>query len=209
MPAAQLNAPPPTGEQLVRIDVDQYLQMTQSGALREGAPIELLDGLLVWKDRRDREGSIMTVGVRHSNCVVALDRFFDRACEGHGCHARSQQPVKLTEFDMPEPDLSIIRGQLDDYPDRHPNAEDVLLLVEVADSSLKQDREDKLRKYATAGIREYWIVNLLDNRFEVYSSPEVSRGVYNGRKEVLPGATVSITLSDGTPIRVEVSRMLP
>jgi hypothetical protein len=102
-------------EQIVRINVDEYIQMPQSGALREGSPIELLDGVLVWKDRRDHEGSFMVVGIRRTNTVERLYRLLDRATEGHGGFVRSQQPVRLSDFSVPEPDVMILRGDHENF----------------------------------------------------------------------------------------------
>jgi Uma2 family endonuclease len=196
-----------TDERFARFTADEYQEFVESGMLREG-PIELLDGILVWKDRRDHGGSIMTVGLRHSNCVSRLYQFFTLACAGHVCHARSQQPIRVSPQDVPEPDVMILKGEVEDYSDRQAVAADAVLVIEVADSSLKFDREDKLRKYATAGIGEYWIVNLLHDRLEVYTAPDPNAASYGTITELAPGDKVTVTLPDGTVVSVDVARIL-
>lgn len=195
-------------EQLARITVDEYERMTQSGILREGSPIELLDGLLVWKDRRDHEGSIMVVGTRHARTVTVLHRLIDRGCEGDGCQSRSQQPLRLTDVDMPEPDVMVLLEAADEYVDRHPGPADVRLVAEVADSSLKQDREDKLKKYAAAGIGEYWIVNLVQDQIEVYTNPRPAVGAYADCKTFHRGQAVSLQWPDAAEFVLQIDRIL-
>lgn len=196
-------------EQLVRLTVDDYLKMAEIGLLREGAPIELLDGVLVWKDRRDRDGSIMVIGTRHRGCVTNLHELLQLLCHGHGCSAQSQQPIQLSDRDMPEPDLIILIGAARDYLRIDPRPSDVLLVIEVADSSLKQDRSEKLPKYASAGIPEYWIVNLLTNEVEVYRRPDPATGTYAEQVNLPHDGRVPILLPDGTAAEVEVAAFIP
>ena len=80
------------------------------------------------------------------------------------------------DYNEPEPDLCVVRGESDDYTDRHPGPGDIALIVEVAESSLSRDRGEKGENYGRAGIPVYWIVNLVDRRLEVYSNP--TGGVY-------------------------------
>lgn len=160
------------------LTVEQYHTMLTTGILREGAPIELIDGLLVQKDRRDAGSPGMTVGTRHSYCVRKIDLAL--AALNHGClaHVASQQPVTLTTINEPEPDAAIIRGTLDQYREQHPGPDDVLLVVEVSDRSLSLDRTTKQRLYAVAGIPSYWIVDLKTNQIEVYEQPNAQQERY-------------------------------
>ncbi len=194
--------------QMARITADEYQAMTDSGVLKE-SPIELLDGFLVWKDRRDHEGSIMNIGTRHAKCVDRLHRRLDRGCTNHGCYARSQLPVRISAMSVPEPDISIVLGDPEDDSDEHPTAAETLLVVEVADSSLKQDQGDKLRRYASAGVPEYWIVNLLMDELEVHREPDVVTGAYRSRLNLRAGATVDLTLPDGFSLTLDVAKFLP
>lgn len=154
------------------LTVDQYHEMIRQGILVEGSPIELIDGLLVRKDRRDNGGSILTVGIRHANTIIALTEILMSVLDRSTCHVRSQQPITLDRTNEPEPDLSVATGKITDYARQHPGPDDVLLVVEVADSSLSFDRGEKLRKYASAGIPTYWIVNLNNDTVEVYTQPD-------------------------------------
>ena len=88
-----------------------------------------------------------------------------------GWHVRKEDPVRIPDYDEPEPDLAVARGAFMDYLSRHPGPGDVALIVEVAESSLAVDRRDKLTAYEKAGVPQYWIVNLIDRQVEVYGIP--------------------------------------
>lgn len=195
-------------EQLVRLTVDEYIKLVESGTLREGAPVELLDGVLVWKDRRDGEGSIMVVGKRHAQVVTLLFRLLDRAVDGHGCVAVSQQPLRLSSSSMPEPDVMLITGDESTVFDNYPTPSLVPLVIEVADYSRNQDRKEKLPKYARAGIPVYWIVCLADDLVEVHSQPDVAKESYLSKDLYRPGDVIPLTAPDGATLRIEVSRFL-
>ena len=79
--------------------------------------------------------------------------------------------MRIPDYNEPEPDLSVVRGESDDYTDHHPGPADIALVVEVADSSLSRDRGEKRDNYARAGIPVYWIVNLVGRQLEVSSNP--------------------------------------
>ncbi len=151
---------PQTVSSLVRLTVEQYHEMAQAGILEENDQIELLDGLLVRKMTKNRAHSLSTRAVRES---------LERLVVGQ-MYVDSQEPITTVESE-PEPDAMVVRGRPSDYPDRHPSPPEILLVVEVADSSLAHDRGWKKRIYARAGIRTYWIVNLADRQVEVYTKP--------------------------------------
>ena len=88
-----------------------------------------------------------------------------------GWHLRVEGFVRIPDYNEPEPDLSVVRGESDDYTDHHPGPADIALVVEVADSSLSRDRGEKRDNYARAGIPVYWIVNLVGRQLEVSSNP--------------------------------------
>ena len=120
----------------------------------------------------------MTVGTRHSYCVRKIDRALTSLMEGYAFHVSSQQPVTLTEIDEPEPDAAIVRGSLEDYREHHPGPEDIVVVVEVSDSSLTLDRTTKQRLYSVAGIPAYWIVDLTTNQIDVYERPNPQQERY-------------------------------
>ena len=189
------------------LTVTQVEQMMAHGILMEGAPIELIDGLLIRKDRSTRGGDPMTHHPRHAACVSFFQGLV-AAVLAHGCHMRSQLPITLSEVRAPEPDFAVIRGKSEEYRTRHPSPADVVLLVEVADSSLDFDRTTKHRIYAEAGIATYWIVNLIDNVIEVHQQPDQQAGTYRDAREYRSGEVVEIQFPGGTKLAIDVADIL-
>src|SRR5687767_15260233 len=107
---------------VVGLTLDQYVRMIEQGILPEGAPIELLDGFLVRKDRAKAGEDPMTVGFEHVWAVQNLPRVLAAAAEQHGFHVRTQQPIALPPDGAPEPDGAIPRGTIHDYRARYPTA---------------------------------------------------------------------------------------
>lgn len=155
---------------------DQYMQLVESGILTDGDPIELIDGFLVRKDRGGCGEAAMTHHPRHALLIKRLQRLLAAACDSDDWHVQSQLPVILSPTSVPEPDVAVVRGTEDDYADHHPGTTDVSLVIEVADSSLGADRSTKLRLYASAGIPNYWIINLPGTQIESYQ--EAASGTY-------------------------------
>jgi len=193
---------------LARLDVDQYHSMIEAGILREGAPIELLDGLLVHKDRSARGEGSMSIGKRHNAAVKLLIRL-DRLLTAHGCHMQIQGPVTIPSHDEPEPDGAVVCGEARDYLERNPGPADVFCVIEVSDSSLDHDRTNKLQIYAAAGIPQYVIVNLVDFQVEVFESPIPAESRYSQAKTLQAGASLSLHVGGGTHLEVPVRDLLP
>ena len=185
---------------LVPITVEQLHRMLEKGIIRDGDPIELLEGLLVRKNRAAAGEGEMTHGALHAQVLTRLVRL-DRALDPFGCHLRVQLPVTLSALSEPEPDLTIVKGSLESFAERHPGPQDVLVLVEVADSSLDYDRGAKLRVYAFAGVPVYLIVNIRERQIECYEEPLPGQGRYQRRTDYRKGETLSLPLAAG--------RMLP
>lgn len=183
-----------------RLNVRQFHQMLELGVLREGEPIELIDGLLVRFDRSEEGGDPMVHGPRHALAISRLQRLAPRF-SGLGCHLRCQLPVTLSDLLEPEPDAAVVQGEPEDYPDRHPGPADTLAVIEIADSSLDYDRTTKQQIYAAAGISVYWIVNLSDRLIEVYSAPVASAGRYRNRTNFQVHETLALEI--GTDGRLE------
>src|SRR5439155_22723834 len=99
--------------------VDQYHRMIESGILREGEPTELIDGILVRKDRSDRGGTAMAHGPRHALTLKRAERLL-RCVDPFGWHLHVQLPVTLSATQEPEPDLAVVKGRPEDYLERHP-----------------------------------------------------------------------------------------
>ncbi len=196
------------GTRLLPLHVDQYHDMIDKGILEEGTPCELLDGVLVPKDRSGCGEDPMTISYDHALTVKKLAKL-SRQFERLGCHVQTQQPVTLPPHDEPEPDAAVIVGALEDYHGRHPSPKDVLCVVEVSDASLHDDRTRKLRIYADAGIPQYVIVNLPDRVVEVYTQPLVGKGRYGQSVTLGPSQTVALRAARGRELRIAVRRLLP
>lgn len=178
----------------VPLTVEQYHRMIETGILAEGAPVELLGGTLVRKDRSAAGEDPMSVGLDHIYSVQALAEL-DPKLRRLGCYIRIQQPVTIPDFDEPEPDGAIVKESKEDYRSRNPNPGEVSCIIEVADSSLRIDRAVKLPVYADAGIPQYVIVNLVDRVVKVYSQPLVGRGHYAEATTLRVGQRVELLTS--------------
>lgn len=154
-----------------RFTVDEYHRMAETGILREDDRVELLDGEIV---------EMSPSGPRHAATVRRLERLFHRLA-GERALVSGQNPISLDRYSEPEPDIALVRPQDDFYAGAHPTPADVLLIVEVADSSLGYDRR-KLASYARAGIPEVWLVDLTRDRVETHRAP---RGDGYGEHHVL------------------------
>lgn len=144
-----------------RFDVTDFYRMGEAGILREDQRVELLDG-----DVSD----MMPIGPYHSSRVDTLMRIFVREDNG-GYLLRVQNPLRLSEFSEVLPDIALVAPRAHRYSEAHPGAEDTLLVIEVADSTVARDRNVKLPLYARAGIEEVWIVNVPMRQVEVYRGP--------------------------------------
>ena len=150
-------APPPGS--IYRLTVEQEA-MVSSGVFTKRDGLHLIDGNLVSK---------MT---KKPPRVIACEKTHDalRGTVGAGWRVMVEAPMRLSEHSEPEPDLALARGSADDYPKDHPGPADVPLIIEVADSSLREDRRlDRI--YGEAGVSVYWIINLVDRWVEVETGP--------------------------------------
>lgn len=187
---------------ILRFTVSQYHDMCEAGILPSGAPVELVDGLVVWKDRGRIGGPRLRYDPSQAYCVKMLYESFDRQLSQSNFIVRSQHPITLSEKTELEPDISVVRGAISDYGHHHPGPEDTLVVIEIADSSLAFDRTTKLRLYASAAIPTYWILNLRDNQLEQYFDPIPSQGKYAVSVTHDRDATVRLAV-DGLNINVD------
>jgi Uma2 family endonuclease len=142
-----------------RFTVHDYHRMGEAGILHEDDRVELIEGEIV---------EMTAIGTRHFSCVNGLTRLLVVSV-GDEAVVSVQNPVRLNEYTEPQPDLTAIRPR--DYRLSLPGPEDVLLLIEVSDTTLAYDRGVKLPLYARAGIREVWIVDLSGETIERYNGP--------------------------------------
>jgi Uma2 family endonuclease len=138
---------------------DDCLRMVETGILRPSERVELINGELI----------VMTpIGPRHGGVVDRTNRAFIKLADDKAI-VRTQGTVVLDRFVAPEPDIVLLRPRADDYVTRNPGVDDILLIIEVADSSLEYDTTAKLSLYAILGIPEYWVADLQNQRLLVHS----------------------------------------
>jgi len=192
--------PPVLPEPVYRLSVDQYHEMVRRGIVSEDDRLELLEGLLIAK---------MTISPPHRLATRRVRIALERAVPS-GCYVDSPSPITLADSE-PEPDVVIVLGSDSDYCHRHPGPEDILLLVEVSDSSLRRDQNFKKLVYARAAIPIYWIVNLLDRRVEVYQGPTGPCEIpdFSQRRVFGENEALSLTLSGLGTVQVAVRDLLP
>ena len=174
----------------LRFSVDEYYKMIELGMLKDYEKAEIIEGELIKN---------MPIGNRHASCVEKLNEIL-RDELGKSVSLRSQQPVRFDDFNEPQPDLAILERREDFYSQITPVPNNVLILIEVSDTTLKYDRDVKLPLYAEAEIQEVWIINLQSNIVELHQRP--SNGLYQFVKifnrgetvqsEVLPNLTLSV-----------------
>jgi Uma2 family endonuclease len=144
-----------------RFSVKDYYRMAETGVLQPDARVELLDGEII---------DMSPIGPFHSSVVGDLVSWFVESSNGRWL-VRSQSPVSLDKHSEPQPDVLLLKPVSNRYRQSHPRPEDIYLLIEVSDSTLALDRDEKLPAYGRAGIVEVWIVNLVDQAIEVYREP--------------------------------------
>ena len=165
--------------------VGEYYRMAEADILTEEDRVELIAGQIV---------AMSPIGSRHAACVDRLNGLLHRQ-PGSAFIVRVQSPIALDAYSEPEPDLVLLRPRADFYAEAHPSAADVLLAVEVADTSIDYDREVKLPLYAQAGLPEVWLIDLQKGRIEVFAQPQGR--AYQQRVEVTADATLtSPTVAD-------------
>ena len=152
--------------------VEQFERMGEAGIFAEDARLELIEGEIV---------EMSPIGSRHAACVKRLSMHFSRTL-GDKFIISTQDPIHLDDFTQPQPDVALLQPREDFYESAHPKPQDVLLLIEVSDTTVDYDRMVKLPLYAKAGIPEVWIIDLPAELIEIYSVP--SEGAYGTWAEV-------------------------
>ena len=192
--------PGPPPEPVLRISVDQYHLMIESGVFADDEAVELLEGWLMPK---------MPKNPPH-NLAVGLVCDALQAILPQGWHIDCQGSVTTSDSE-PEPDVSVVRGKRRDYPSGHPEPKDVGMLVEVSDTTLTRDRGTKKQIYARAAIPVYWIVNLVDKQVEVLTDPTgpADQPDYAQKQIYKPGDAVPVMLDRKEVGKVPADAILP
>lgn len=170
---------------VARMTVPEYLSLVEHGFFGSRR-VELWEG---WVIDRMPHGPLPATLIS-----LLMSWLFKRIDDS--CTLRPQLPIELSES-CPEPDLALVRGQIDSFSAHHPTPRDIHLLVEVSDSTLKDDREVKGRMYAAAGIPEYWIVNCEERQIEVYTEPHATAKTphYRQLTTYLPGQSLMVRVA--------------
>jgi Uma2 family endonuclease len=180
------------------ITVDEYDRMIEDGTIGEDDQVELWDGVVVPKMPKNPPHR---VGTRKT--LEALNGVMPA-----GWYADKEEAVVVGPRSKPEPDVSVRRDTFKYDSSHDPTAADCCLVVEVADSSLDDDRGKKWRGYGRAGIPVYWIINLRDNQVEVYADPDPAGG-YRSRVDYRPGQDVPLVIDGHEVGRIPAADLLP
>ncbi|NJL35786.1 MAG: Uma2 family endonuclease [Leptolyngbyaceae cyanobacterium SM1_4_3] len=148
-----------------RFTVDQYHRMAKAGILKQDDRVKLIEGEIV---------EMSPIGRRHAACVNRLTALFSQRLTTYAL-VGVQNPVVLGDRSEPQPDLTLLKLRSDFYEARHPQPEDVLLIVEVADTTAEADREIKIPLYARNSILEVWLIDLNKPAVEVYQNPSLGK----------------------------------
>lgn len=175
-------------------DIAEWHRMGEAGIFPPDSRMELIEGEIL---------HMAPIGFNHAGHVNRLNSFLTFLTHDQAI-ASVQNPVQLGDLSEPQPDFLLLRLEPGFYSSRHPDAADVILLVEVSDSTLRFDRQQKLRLYASHNIPEYWIVNLIDDCLEVYRQPQ--DGDY--LQKIVLGKSDSLNLVALPEVRIEVAAIL-
>lgn len=176
------------------INVEEYFRMAEAGILSWDDRVELIRGQII---------QMSPIGSKHAACVDRFNSIFHQLINSDVAIIRVQNPVQLSEYSEPEPDVSVLKPDPDFYSKGHPQPKDILLIIEVADTSFDYDKEIKLSLYAEAHIPEYWIANLEKGEIEAYSNP--AGDGYLKMERFLPGSEIVFT---GLKLRFPVNKLL-
>jgi Uma2 family endonuclease len=179
------------------MSVDEYEDLVRSGAIKERNRVHLINGYLVEKMTHKPPHAIADELCGHALRTILTPGWSERA----------GKPIRIPGLaSEPEPDRSIVRGAIRDYAGAHPGPGDVALVVEVAKTTLSEDRR-MAEIYGKAGIPAYWIINVADRQVEVYSRPSASG--YQSIEVLAPGHVLTLDLDGVTVGEIAVEALLP
>lgn len=174
--------------------VEEYYRIAAAGVLREEDRVELIEGEII---------EMSPIGSRHAACVGRLSKLLERRGGDHAI-VWVQNPILINDYSEPVPDLTLLRLREDFYAHAKPMPDDVLLIIEVSDSTLNYDRQVKAPLYARAGVPELWLVNLPAELIEVYARP--AGGTYQEMR--LVGRGESVTAGSVADLKLEADSIL-
>lgn len=172
--------------------VSEYERMGETGIFPPDARVELIEGEII---------EMSPIGSRHAACVRLLSRALNQQV-GENAIVSIQNPIRLNDFSEPQPDVAVLKFRQDSYRNGHPGPDDVLLVIEVAETTVHYDRHVKMPLYAGAGVGEALLFNLPDDRLEYFSQPEM--GVYQVNRIISRGEQFESTSVPGLILDVEM-----
>ncbi|MDB9438627.1 hypothetical protein BMF77_03616 [Dolichospermum sp. UHCC 0315A] len=175
--------------------VDEYHRMAEAGIFEPSERVELLEGKIIW---------MVAKGIAHRSAVGRTNKLLQNRL-GNQAWIAVQDPVKLNERSEPEPDIAVVKIDPLDYADHHPTPAEVYLIIEVADSSLKLDTEIKAKAYSQAGIKDYWVLDVVKRELIVFRNPTIEG--YQNREIITEHQNISPL--DFPDLEIVVSQMLP
>lgn len=174
-----------------KFTVEQYHRMAELGILTEGERVELIRGEII---------EMSAIGIRHAACVNRLVRLFTKRL-GDRIILAPQNPVLLDDHSEPQLDIALLQPRNDFYETAHPQSSDIFLLIEVADTTVKYDREVKIPLYAENNIAEVWLVDINEQLIEVYREPTLNS--YQNVRKLTRGQTLVIQAFSDVNITVD------
>ena len=171
-------------------NLDEWRRLGEANIFPPESRLELINGEIL---------EMAPIGFNHAGHLKRINKLFTKLVPDN-IILSVQDPLQLGELSEPEPDFMLLKPNDDFYSSRHPNANDALLLIEVADSSLTFDQNQKLRLYALHGIPEYWLLNLNDSCLEVYRKPNGE--VYAEKTTLRVGDTITLSQLDKITINI-------
>ncbi|MEI6442218.1 MAG: Uma2 family endonuclease [Nostocales cyanobacterium ELA583] len=183
-----------------RFTVTEYHRLAELGFFEEDERVELIKGEII---------QMAAKGKSHSTFNRRLIRELTQLL-GNRATLQNQDPISIPPNSEPEPDLAIVRNRADDYFIDHPKPSDILLIIEISNSTLKYDREIKLPLYAEAGISDYWIFNLIKYCLESYSQPyQDLQGNFDYRRRLILLPNESVKLPSFPDLVLDLSKVFP
>jgi Uma2 family endonuclease len=171
--------------------VDEYYRMAEAGILTQDDRVELIDGEII---------KMCPIGNRHLGCVNGTNELFSAAFRGRAVIS-VQNPLRLSNYTEPQPDIVVLKSRKDSYRSKRPEAEDVLLVVEVSDITLSYDRNVKLPRYAISGVPEVWIENLENDQLLVFR--DLAGDTYQTCITLHRGDSISMAVFSDAVFKVE------
>lgn len=162
------------------ITVDEYDRMAEAGILTEHDRVELIHGEII---------EMSPIGSKHASTVNRISNLL-KDYLGKRAIISVQNPIRIGDLSEPEPDVAVLKPAKDFYAEQHPGPQDIVLIVEVAGTSLEYDREVKMPLYASAGIHECWLINLEQKEIEAYRFP--TENAFKLRELCRPGDQVTL-----------------